>query len=57
VPEPVEPDPDRFGEGGRGLVVVGAVSDAWGWAPLGTGGKAVWAAFDMRIRSARTDAA
>ncbi|MFC7728861.1 ATP-binding protein [Actinomadura keratinilytica] len=52
VPEQAEPDPDRFGEAGRGLVVVGAVSDAWGWAPLTTGGKAVWAAFDLRPASA-----
>lgn len=51
VPEQAEPDPDRFGEAGRGLVVVGAVSDAWGWAPLTTGGKAVWAAFDLRPAS------
>ncbi|MFI0348874.1 ATP-binding protein [Actinomadura sp. 9N407] len=46
-PEQAAPDPGRFGEGGRGLLVVGAVSDAWGWAPLATGGKAVWAAFDL----------
>ncbi|WP_051712692.1 ATP-binding protein [Spirillospora albida] len=49
VPEPVAADPDRFTEGGRGLLVVGAVSDAWGWARLATGGKAVWAAFDLRV--------
>ncbi|TDC51290.1 ATP-binding protein [Actinomadura sp. KC345] len=49
APEPVASDPDRFVEGGRGLLVVGAVSDAWGWAPLATGGKAVWAAFDVRV--------
>lgn len=49
APEPVPADPDRFVEGGRGLVVVGAISDAWGWARLATGGKAVWAAFDLRI--------
>ncbi|MFB4307521.1 ATP-binding protein [Actinomadura sp. GTD37] len=49
VPEPAASDPDRFVEGGRGLVVVGAISDAWGWARLATGGKAVWAAFDLRL--------
>jgi anti-sigma regulatory factor (Ser/Thr protein kinase) len=49
VPEPVPGEPDRFTEGGRGLVVVGAISDAWGWARLATGGKAVWAAFDLRV--------
>ncbi|MFD0687159.1 ATP-binding protein [Actinomadura fibrosa] len=49
VPEPVASDPDRFGEGGRGLLVVGAVSESWGWARLATGGMAVWAAFDLRV--------
>ncbi|GLZ05051.1 hypothetical protein Acsp03_25170 [Actinomadura sp. NBRC 104412] len=48
TPEPIAQDPGRFGEGGRGLLVVGAVSASWGWAPLATGGKAVWAAFDVR---------
>ncbi|MFC5747777.1 ATP-binding protein [Actinomadura rugatobispora] len=48
APEPLDIEPGRFGEGGRGLLVVGAVSGAWGWAPLTTGGKAVWAAFDLR---------
>jgi anti-sigma regulatory factor (Ser/Thr protein kinase) len=50
APEPIPQDPSRFGEGGRGLLVVGAVSGAWGWAPLATGGKAVWAAFNLRSR-------
>ncbi|NVI86546.1 ATP-binding protein [Actinomadura sp. BRA 177] len=49
APEPAPTEPDRFVEGGRGLVVVGAISDAWGWARLATGGKAVWAAFDLRV--------
>ncbi|WP_083733910.1 ATP-binding protein [Actinomadura sp. CNU-125] len=49
APEPAAVDPDRFVEGGRGLLVVGAVSDAWGWAPLATGGKSVWAAFARRV--------
>ncbi|GAA2417631.1 hypothetical protein GCM10010191_30350 [Actinomadura vinacea] len=47
-PELIAAEPGRFGEGGRGLLVVGAVSGAWGWAPLTTGGKAVWTAFDLR---------
>ncbi|MEV5573695.1 ATP-binding protein [Spirillospora sp. NPDC052269] len=38
---------DTFSEDGRGIVVVAGVSDAWGWAPLSTGGKAVWAAFNL----------
>ncbi|WP_141576874.1 ATP-binding protein [Actinomadura sp. WMMA1423] len=49
APEPVRADLDRCAEGGRGLVVVGAVSDSWGWSRLATGGKAVWAAFDLRF--------
>lgn len=49
APVPAPSDPGRFAEGGRGLLVVGAVSDAWGWARLATGGKAVWAAFDLRV--------
>ncbi|MEV3926743.1 ATP-binding protein [Actinomadura coerulea] len=51
APEPVPTEPDHCAEGGRGLVVVGAVSDSWGWARLATGGKAVWAAFDLRFSS------
>jgi anti-sigma regulatory factor (Ser/Thr protein kinase) len=50
-PEPVLPAEDVFAESGRGLLVVGAVSSAWGWAPLGSGGKAVWAAFDLPAAS------
>ncbi|TDD76241.1 ATP-binding protein [Actinomadura darangshiensis] len=49
TPQPIPSDPDRFVEGGRGLLVVGAISDSWGWARLATGGKAVWAAFDLRV--------
>jgi anti-anti-sigma regulatory factor len=29
--------------GGRGLMMVDAVSERWGWTPLAGGGKAVWA--------------
>lgn len=36
-----------FAETGRGLRIVEALSGSWGWAPLVTGGKAVWAAFDL----------
>ncbi|GAA3211848.1 ATP-binding protein [Actinocorallia longicatena] len=45
APSPGEPD--DFAENGRGLQVVAAVSEAWGWAPLATGGKAVWASFPL----------
>jgi anti-sigma regulatory factor (Ser/Thr protein kinase) len=50
IPRAAEPCADRFGENGRGLLVVQALSSAWGWAPLPSGGKAVWAAFDLRRR-------
>ncbi|GAA2459968.1 hypothetical protein GCM10010191_95450 [Actinomadura vinacea] len=33
-------------EGGRGLHIVDGLSRAWGWAPLATGGKAVWAVLE-----------
>ncbi|WP_181871631.1 ATP-binding protein [Sphaerisporangium album] len=50
IPTPREPE---FGdEGGRGLQVVEAISDRWGWAPLRSPGKAVWAAFGLGDRSA-----
>ncbi|PKK14487.1 MULTISPECIES: ATP-binding protein [Thermomonospora] len=50
IPRIAEAGADRFSESGRGLLVVQALSNAWGWAPLSTGGKAVWAAFDLRRR-------
>ncbi|MBG6090740.1 ATP-binding protein [Actinomadura viridis] len=56
TPEPIAPDPVRSPEGGRGLLVLGALSDAWGWAPLATGGKAVWAAFDLPAGSSSATA-
>ncbi|MEV4255824.1 ATP-binding protein [Spirillospora sp. NPDC049652] len=46
APELVPAD-EAFGEDGRGLLVIAGLSDAWGWAPLTTGGKAVWAAFSL----------
>jgi anti-sigma regulatory factor (Ser/Thr protein kinase) len=47
VPVAARPEPDRYSENGRGLMVVEALSSAWGWAPLTSGGKAVWAAFEL----------
>lgn len=41
---PVLQEPGYGAENGRGLHVVASLSDSWGWLPLGTGGKAVWAA-------------
>lgn len=51
IPRIAAPDADRHAENGRGLRVVEALSSAWGWAPLTSGGKAVWAAFDLRRRT------
>lgn len=36
---------DQLAESGRGLQIVAALSDAWGWAPRTGPGKAVWAMF------------
>jgi len=44
---PVLVQPDPFGEAGRGLHVVQALSAAWGWTRLGDRKKAVWAAMDV----------
>ena len=47
-PGPRPPVPREAGDlatGGRGLQVVGALSDDWGWAPSHPGGKVVWALF------------
>lgn len=38
-------DPDLFAESGRGLHIVGALSDNWGYTLLGDLGKSVWATF------------
>jgi hypothetical protein len=38
VPQPVDAD----AEGGRGLLLVAALSAAWGWHPVRGGGKVVW---------------
>ena len=44
---PAPRDPDHGAEGGRGLQVVAGISHQWGWAPLSSPGKAVWAGFDL----------
>jgi anti-sigma regulatory factor (Ser/Thr protein kinase) len=40
---PVLRVPDRTEEAGRGLQLVDALSDVWGWSPVTGRGKAVWA--------------
>ncbi|HET7014638.1 MAG TPA: ATP-binding protein [Streptosporangiaceae bacterium] len=42
---PVSRDPEDFAENGRGLHIVAALSDDWGYAILGDAGKVVWALF------------
>lgn len=40
---PVLKEPTRTDEAGRGLQMVDALSDVWGWSPVTGRGKAVWA--------------
>jgi anti-sigma regulatory factor (Ser/Thr protein kinase) len=40
---PVLVRPGGLEEGGRGLQLVDALSDVWGWSPVAGRGKAVWA--------------
>ncbi|NJP99001.1 ATP-binding protein [Streptomyces zingiberis] len=44
-------DPERAGESGRGLHLVEAFSDDWGWHPLAGRlcGKVVWAMFRLQV--------
>jgi anti-sigma regulatory factor (Ser/Thr protein kinase) len=46
---PVPRTPESLGETGRGLHIVGALSDSWGYAARDTG-KVVWAMFMARDR-------
>jgi hypothetical protein len=48
---PVLVQPDPFGEAGRGLHMVQALSAAWGWTMLGDR-KAVWAAMGVPVTDA-----
>jgi hypothetical protein len=45
---PVPRRPEAFGETGRGLHIVGALSDRWGYTTSGTG-KVVWATFTTPV--------
>jgi anti-sigma regulatory factor (Ser/Thr protein kinase) len=44
---PVRRQPDYIAETGRGLQLVESFSQAWGWSPLSTHGKVVWALFHL----------
>ena len=46
APDECAPDeyaPEDYAECGRGLQLVDALSDVWGWSPVAGRGKAVWA--------------
>ncbi len=45
--DPTVLSPDDACETGRGLQLIEALSEAWGWSPLPGMGKAVWAALDV----------
>jgi Histidine kinase-like ATPase domain len=44
---PVPREPDYLAETGRGLHVISALSDNWGYTSPGTAGKVVWAMFRL----------
>jgi anti-sigma regulatory factor (Ser/Thr protein kinase) len=44
-----QPLPDEYAEHGRGLFIVRALSERWGWYPA-RGGKYVWAALSLDPR-------
>jgi anti-sigma regulatory factor (Ser/Thr protein kinase) len=44
---PVPREPDYLAETGRGLHVISALSDQWGYTAPGAGGKVVWAMFRL----------
>jgi hypothetical protein len=39
-------EPDLDSETGRGLFLVSAMAERWGWCPLGSGRKMVWCQLD-----------
>jgi anti-sigma regulatory factor (Ser/Thr protein kinase) len=46
---PVSQAPGSLAETGRGLQIIRALSDGWGYAVLSDTGKVVWATFTLRI--------
>jgi Histidine kinase-like ATPase domain len=50
---PVQRQPEELGETGRGLHVVEALADEWGYFAPGSAGKVVWAKFLAASESAR----
>jgi anti-sigma regulatory factor (Ser/Thr protein kinase) len=43
TPPPRDYEPALMDENGRGLMIIKALSDRWGWYPASNGGKCVWA--------------
>ena len=52
MPDPRPEDVADLTESGRGLLLVDALADAWGWAPRPDSGKDVW--FRLPTREARS---
>ena len=50
---PVQRQPDELAETGRGLYVVEALADQWGYFAPGRAGKVVWATFSAATESGR----
>jgi len=50
---PVLRAPGTLAETGRGLQIIGALSDRWGYTPLSDTGKVVWATFTAPLAPAR----
>src|ERR1039458_1998431 len=48
-PHPEPKDPDYLAESGRGLHVISALSDRWGYTPPTESGKVVWALFSVGL--------
>jgi Histidine kinase-like ATPase domain len=46
---PVPREPEHLGESGRGLHVIAALSDRWGFITAGDGGKVIWALFSTQL--------
>ncbi|MEU9848655.1 ATP-binding protein [Streptomyces sp. NPDC047985] len=50
LPALAEPSDDLDGDGGRGLLLVAALTDRWGWYPCADGpGKTVWAVLEVEM--------
>nr|WP_186768412.1 ATP-binding protein [Streptomyces qinzhouensis] len=50
---PAVPHQDMDGESGRGLLLVVALADRWGWEPYAPSGKTVWAEIDLQTLPTR----